>query len=180
MTIRILAAAFSATLIAGLAHAQAPAAPAANPLDAVPDQMPFNIPYGPPITLAEAHKAIAAAEAEGKKRGWPECFSVFDSGGNLVAFDRADGAQIASIAIAEHKARAAVLYRRDTHIFENAIHDGNNYVLSLDGMIGSRGGVLLVRGGKIIGSIGASGGTGSQDEVLAKIGAEAIGAGAAK
>ena len=86
-----------------------------------------------------------------------------------------DGAQLASIAIAEHKARVAVEYRRPTKIFENAVQkSGLNYMLSLDDVIASRGGIPLVEDGKIIGAIGCSGGTGSQDEAVCTAGAALI------
>jgi uncharacterized protein GlcG (DUF336 family) len=86
-----------------------------------------------------------------------------------------DGAQLASISIAEHKARDAARWRRETKVFENAIQLTNfNYIITLDGVIASRGGIPLVEGGKIIGAIGCSGGTGSQDEVVAKAGAALI------
>ena len=61
---------------------------------------------------------------------------------NLVAFQRMDGAQLASIQIAEHKARAAATFRRETKAFENGIQlDYFNYLLTLDGVIASRGGI---------------------------------------
>lgn len=150
-------------------------APPPNPLDAVPDKMPFAIPYGPPIDLARAQAAIAAAQAEAEKHGWPLNIAVVDSGANLVAFARMDGAQLASIAIAEHKARAAASYRRPTRIFEDAVQKLDyKYILSLDGAIASRGGVPLVEDGKLIGAIGCSGGTGSQDEIACAAGAATI------
>jgi len=94
---------------------------------------------------------------------------VVDSGGNLVAFERMDGAQLASIQIAEHKARASATFRRETKVFENGIQqNASYYMLTLDGVVGSRGGIPLVAGGKLIGAIGCSGGTGSQDEVACK------------
>ena len=74
----------------------------------------------------------------------------------MVAFARMDGAQLASIAIAEHKARAAVMSRRETKVYESGVQSGMTYLLSLDGMIGSRGGIPLVEDGKIIGAVGAS------------------------
>ena len=155
--------------------AQQPAAPASNPLDAVPEKMPFDIPYGAPITLARANALISAAVAEASKRDWKLNVAVVDSGGNLVAFQRMDGAQLASIQIAEHKARAAAQFRRETKAFENAIQvSGSSYVMTLDGMIGSRGGIPLVQAGKLIGAIGCSGGTGSQDEVACKAGVDAL------
>src|SRR5580698_4175389 len=79
---------------------------ASNPLDVVPDEMPFDVPYGPPISLDRAEDVIHAAVAEAKKRNWKMNVAVADSGGNLVAFQRMDGAMLASIQIAEHKARA--------------------------------------------------------------------------
>ncbi len=96
----------AALLVAGPARAQQ--AQPANPLDAVPEKMPFDIPYGPPIALERATAAINAAIAEAKKRDWKLNVAVVDSGGNLVAFQRMNGAQLASIQVSQHKARAAV------------------------------------------------------------------------
>ncbi len=171
---RGLAVAFVAAtlLLAGESRAQQQAAP--NPLDAVPDKMPFDVPYGAPISLERAQAVISAALAEAKKRDWKLNFAVVDSGGNLVAFARMDGAMLASISIAQHKARAAATFRRETKAFENGIQGGLRYQLTLDGVIGSRGGIPLIEDGKLIGAVGASGGTGSQDEVCAKAGAAVI------
>ena len=163
-------------VVAGAACAQS--APAANqgagPLDTIPEKMPFDLPYGAPIGLERAEAAIAAAAAEAKRHDWKLNIAVVDSGGNLVAFQRMDGAQLASIQISQHKAHTAVSFRRETKVFESGIQGGNNYVLTLDGVIGSRGGIPLVDNGKIVGAIGCSGGTGSQDEVACKTGAATI------
>ncbi|HYL69964.1 MAG TPA: heme-binding protein [Candidatus Dormibacteraeota bacterium] len=157
------------------AAADAPTTPAPNPLDVVPDKMPFDIPYGAPISLARATAAIAAAVAEAKKHDWKLNVAVLDSGGNLVAFQRMDGAQLASIQISEHKARTAVSFRRETKAFEDAIQQKKApYVMTLDGVIGSRGGIPLIEDGKVVGAIGCSGGTGSQDEVACKVGAATV------
>ena len=164
---------FGAALLATVrADAQQPAA---NPLDNIPAKMPFNTPYGPPITLGRAQTAIQAAIAEATKRGWAINIAVVDSGANLVAFGRMDGAQIASIAISEHKARAAASYRRATKVFEDGVQkSGFLYLLTLDDIIASRGGIPLVENGHIIGAIGCSGGTGSQDEATCTAGAATI------
>jgi glc operon protein GlcG len=148
--------------------------PAATPLDNVPEKMPFNVPYGVPISLEKAQAAVQAAIAEANKHGWPLNVAVVDSGGNLVTFARMDGAQLGSIAISEHKARAAAKYRRPTHAFEDAMQRGYVYVGTLDDVIASRGGIPLVEDGKLIGAIGCSGATGSQDEVVCTIGAATI------
>jgi hypothetical protein len=94
---------------------------ASNPLDVVPDQTPFDVPYGLPISLERAEAVIHAAVAEAKKRNWKMNAAVVDSGGYLVALQRMDGAMLASIQIAEHKARAAATFRRPTKIFEDGI-----------------------------------------------------------
>ncbi len=169
---------FAAVFLAASAGAQQSAAPApspGNPLDVVPEKMPFDVPYGAPISLLRATVAIDAAVAEARKHDWKLNVAVVDSGGNLVAFQRMDGAQLASIQISEHKARAAVTFRRETKAWENAIQsNGSHYVMTLDGVIGSRGGIPLVEGGRIVGAIGCSGGTGSQDEVACKAGVAAL------
>jgi uncharacterized protein GlcG (DUF336 family) len=165
--------ALASLLAVGASQAQQPA-PATNPLDNVPEKMPFDVPYGAPITLDRAEAVITAALGESKNRNWKLICSVVDSGGNLVSFKRMDNAQIASIDIAIHKARTAAKFRRETKVFEENIQKGFNYLITLDDVIGSRGGIPLVEGGKIIGAIGCSGGTGSQDEVVAKAGAALV------
>jgi len=151
------------------------ATPGSNPLDAIPNEMPFDVPYGRPISLEQAQAVVHAAVAEARKRDWKMNVAVTDSGGNLVAFQRMDGAMLASIQIAQHKARAAVTFRRPTKEFEDGVNLMHlNYLLAFDGMIASRGGIPLIDQGDIIGAIGCSGGTDSQDEVVSKAGAAII------
>ena len=146
-----------------------------NPLDAIPEKIPFDVPYGTPISLDQARAVIRAAVAEAIKRDWKMNVAVADSGGNLVAFERMDGAMLASIQIAEHKARAAATFRRETKVFEDGVQLMRlNYLLAFDGIIASRGGIPLIEQGKIIGAIGCSGGTDSQDEVVSKAGGAVV------
>lgn len=159
------ALALAGLLAAGVSQAQQP-----NPLDAVPEKMPFDVPYGAPITLERADAVLAAAVAESRGRGWKMVCAVVDSGASLVSLKRMDGAQLASVDIAQHKARASAKYRRETKAFEAGIQNGLNYLITLDDLIASRGGIPLVEAGRIIGAIGCSGGTGSQDEVVARAG----------
>ena len=152
---------------------EAPLTP--NPLDAIPNEIPFDVPYGLPISLAQAQAVIQAAIVEARKRNWKMNIAVADSGGNLVAFQRMDGAMLASIQIAEHKARAAATFRRPTKVFEDGIQLMHlNYLLAFDGVIASRGGIPLIDQGAIIGAIGCSGGTDSQDEIVSQAGAAVI------
>lgn len=154
---------------------KAPVTSNPNPLDAIPSEMPFDVPYGPSLSLDRAQSVIHAAVAEAKRRRWKMNVAVADSAGHLVAFQRMDGAMLASIQIAEHKARAAVTFRRPTKVFEDGIQLMHlNYLLAFDGMIASRGGIPLIERGAIIGAIGCSGGTDSQDEIVSNAGAATI------
>ena len=148
---------------------------APNPLDFVPAEIPFDTPYGSPISLDRAQAVLQAAVGEAKKRNWKMNAAVVDSGGNLVAFQRMDGAMLASIQIAEHKARAAATFRRPTKVFEDGVQLMQlNYLLAFDGIVASRGGIPLIEQGAIIGAIGCSGGADSQDEIVSKAGAAII------
>jgi len=170
-----LTLALAATGLCTSLSGEAQTPPTANPLDAIPDSMPFDVPYGAPISLDRAASVIAAAVAEAKKHDWKLNVAVVDSGANLVAFQRMDGAQLASIAISQHKARAAASFRRETRVMEDGVQLKQNYsILTLDGAIATRGGIPLVEKGKLIGAIGCSGGTGSQDEVACKAGAATV------
>jgi uncharacterized protein GlcG (DUF336 family) len=172
-TVLTIAMLFAALL--GVSPVWAQQSAPSNPLDTVPEMMPFDVPYGTPISLERAEAAIAVTVAEAKRRDWKLCVAIVDSGGNLVAFQRMDGTQLASIQISQHKAHATLIFRRETKVFEKGIQLNNfNYMLTLDGMIASRGGMLLVEAGKIVGAIGRSGGTGSQDEVACKAGVAII------
>lgn len=168
----------AATVLAGAALTQA-ADPAGqtgtSALDAIPAKMPFDIPYGSPISLQRAQAVAQAALAEATRRGWRMNIAVVDSGANLVTFVRMDGAQLASISVAQHKASTAVKYRRPTKYFEDAVQkSGLSYVMTLDGVIASRGGIPLIEHGRIIGAVGCSGGAGSQDEVVCSAAAAVI------
>jgi glc operon protein GlcG len=149
--------------------------PTSPNLDAIPEKMPFSNPYGAPIGAERAQALIQTAIAEATKKGWPMNIAVVDSGANLVAFLRMDGALLGSISVSQHKARAAVKFRRPTRALEDAVQKFDfKYLLSIDDVIASRGGIPLIEDGKIIGAIGCSGGTGSQDESICTAGAAII------
>lgn len=156
-------------LLAGTAFAQTP-----NPLDVVAEKQPNDFSYGTPVNLEQADTVLAAAVAEAKRRKWTLACAVVDSGANLVSFKRVDGTQLGSNDVAIHKARASVKYKRPTKAFEAGIQGGNHYLLTLDDVIASRGGIPLMDGGKIIGAIGCSGASGAQDEVVANAGIAAL------
>jgi glc operon protein GlcG len=173
---RITAAALIAVAIFAvpMAYAQAPVAP-----PPVPEAMPFDIPYGQPIGLDDAQKAIGAATAEAKKRNWKLSISVVDPSGNLVAHAMMDGTQYGSIEISQAKARTSALYRRPSGAFQAAVNTGGSpsslSLLAITRSAASEGGFPIVINGKLVGAIGVSGGTFTQDAVVAKAGLEALG-----
>ncbi len=181
MRFMITAAAALVAAATTTAQAQAPAtpsapAPAAAP---VPEAMPFDIPYGTPINLDNAHKAIMAAAAEAKKHNWKMAISVVDPSGNLVAHATMDGTQYASVEIAQAKARTAAALRRPTQTLQAAVNNNGSYstltAVPLFRGVAVEGGFPIVIDGKLIGAIGASGGLSSQDAVTAKAGLAALG-----
>jgi glc operon protein GlcG len=164
-----------AFLTSTAAFAQVPPDPN-NPNEAIPDAM-TQPPYGEPINIETAKKAAAGAIAEAKKRNWNGfCVAVVGPSGDLVYFEKQDNCQYASVSISQHKARTAARYRRPTLVFERLLGKGAfyAYLTTLDDVIASRGGNPLVVGGKVIGAIGVSGGTGSQDDVVSLAGVAAL------
>jgi glc operon protein GlcG len=152
---------------AGPAGAQAPPPP---PTPAAPP-----LPYGAPIGLDDAKKAAAAAVEEVKKIGAaPNAIAIVDHGGFLIYFERMDNTQLGSVEIAVDKARSAALFRRPSKVFEDALAGGRTAILALRGATPIEGGLPLVSGGKIVGAIGASGGTAQQDGQVAKAGADTV------
>lgn len=163
----------SAAVFAGAVQAQTPPPPPAA--GGTADGTPFDIPYGTPITLEAAKKLMAAVEAEAAKHRWKLNIAIVDAGGELVHFSRMDGSQLASVAIAQGKARTAARFRRETRVFYNLFETGHPYVGSLDPtLVASPGGFPLVEGGKLIGAIGCSGGTGDQDAAACKAGVDLL------
>lgn len=136
----------------------------------------MNIPYGLSISLEDAKKVAAPALAEAKKNNWLMAVSIVDTAGNLVYFEKMDGTQLASVKIAQEKARAAVQFKRPTKALEEALAVGGDglRILGLPGAVPVEGGIPLVVGGKIVGAIGVSGGTSPQDGQCAGAGAAVI------
>jgi glc operon protein GlcG len=161
-------------LVVNVAIAQVPPDPN-NPNEAVPEKHTYT-PYGETITLAQAKKVADAALAEAAKRDWQMCISVVGPTGDLIFFQKMDQCQFASVSISQHKARTAARYRRPTVVFERLLGKGDffSYLATLDDVIASRGGNPIIVNGKIIGAIGVSGGTGSQDDAISQAGAAAM------
>jgi uncharacterized protein GlcG (DUF336 family) len=130
--------------------------------------------YGAPVGVAAAKKIAAAAVAECHKNGWNVAVAIVDPHGTLVYYEKMEDTQYASADIAIAKARAAATYRRPTRAFADAINKGSPATATLQGVVGSPGGVPLMVDGKVIGAVGASGVTGDQDEQCSMAGAKSM------
>ncbi len=132
--------------------------------------------YGSNISLADAKKVAAAAEAYAIGKNWAVVVAIVDTGGNLVYLQRQDGTQIGSIEVAQAKAKTANNFKRPTKAFQDGVASGgeNLRILSLPNAIAVEGGELLISDGKIIGAIGISGLTAAQDTEVAKAGVAVI------
>jgi uncharacterized protein GlcG (DUF336 family) len=132
--------------------------------------------YGQNINLEQAKKALAAGQAEARKNSWPVAIAILDTAGNLVAYEKMDNTQTASIQVAIDKGKSAAIYRRPTKVFEDIVAKGGAglRVMNLRDASVVEGGLPIVMDGKIIGGIGVSGVNADQDGVVAKAGADAL------
>jgi len=139
-------------------------------------QQPASPPYGPPITLDDAKRTMAAAELEAAKNSWQVAITILDSGGNLVMFHKIDNTQLASVTASEGKARTALTFKRPSKALDDAIAAGGAglRLLAIKDITPLEGGLPIVVDGKIIGAIGVSGALSSQDAQIAKAGADAL------
>ena len=127
------------------------------------------------IHLADARRIIAAAEKKAEELGQPMNIAIVDEGGNLLAFERMAGAWLGSINIAQNKAFTSRAFDITTKALgENSqpgqqffgIHVSNDCKIMI-----FAGGIPLTTGGKVVGAIGVSGGSGVQDHAVAEAGA---------
>lgn len=132
--------------------------------------------YGPAITLEQAKKVAAAAEAEARKNKWNVFIVIVDSATNPVLMQRMDDAQLGSLNVAQKKAYTAAAFRRSTKVFEDGIVAGGigMRILGNDQAMPIEGGLPIIVNGKVIGAIGVSGVTSQQDGIIAKAGIEAL------
>jgi uncharacterized protein GlcG (DUF336 family) len=133
-------------------------------------------PYGPPIGIENARKAMTAAEAEASKNNWAVVIAIIDSGGNIVMIHRGDDVQLSSIEIAQGKAKTALMFKRPSKVLDDAISSGGGGLrfLALKDIVPLEGGLPIVLDGKIVGAIGVSGVLSGQDAQIARAGADGL------
>jgi uncharacterized protein GlcG (DUF336 family) len=150
--------------------------PTAAPAPAAAPVSTSTMPYGPPITLDQAKRAMAAAELEALKNSWQVAIAILDSGGNLVVFHKIDNTQLSASEGAQGKARTALEFKRPSKALDDAIAAGGGgmRLLALKNITPLEGGIPLVANGAIVGAIGVSGALSVQDAQIAKAGADTL------
>jgi glc operon protein GlcG len=126
------------------------------------------------LTLTDAKRVAAAAEAEAQRNNWSVVIAIVDDAGLPIFLERMDGSQPASCEIALHKARAAALFRRPTKALEEIVAGGRLALLSLPQITPVEGGAPLVHEGQIVGAIGVSGVQSAQDGQVAQAGVASL------
>lgn len=128
------------------------------------------------LTLEDALRITSTARRAATENNWNVVIAVVDDGGHLISLERMDGTQKGSVRVAEQKARTAMLFKRPTKAFEDAVLQGRPVMMTMPDVICLEGGLPLIRDGVHVGAIGVSGATSSQDGIVAAQGASALGA----
>ena len=126
------------------------------------------------LTLDDAKKIAAAAEAEARRNDWPVVIAIVDDGGHLLHLMRLDNTQFGSIEVAIQKARAAIAFRRPTKVWEEHVSEGRMRYLGLPGILPIEGGLPITMDGQFIGAVGVSGVRSNQDAQIAQAGLDAL------
>ncbi len=126
------------------------------------------------LTLEIARALVFAAEREIAAHGWAMFVAIVDETGAPLVVERVDDAQPASYQVAIDKAACAARFRRPTKVFADRLQGGALHLLTVPGVIAVEGGVPLVSGDCVIGAVGISGGTGSEDGIVAAAAVQAF------
>jgi len=125
------------------------------------------------LSLDDAKRVAAAAEAEAQRNNWNVVIAIVDDGGHLMYLQR-EKVQLGSIDVAITKAKAALMFRRPTRVWEETVASGRYGYLAMPGMLPLEGGVPLTCADDIVGAIGVSGVKSSEDGQIAAAGAAAL------
>ncbi|AXK35955.1 heme-binding protein [Streptomyces armeniacus] len=130
------------------------------------------------VSLEDARRVVAAGEAKADEIGPPSNIAVVDVGGNLVAHIRMDEAWIGSVDISINKAFTSRAFDITTADLAANAGPGEQF-FGINASNNGRvmifaGGVPLRHGGRIVGAVGVSGGSGEQDQTVAEAAATAF------
>ena len=128
----------------------------------------------PVLTLDDARRIAAAADAEAFRNGWKVTIAVVDDGGHLLYLQRSHDTRFGSVETAIAKAQMSAALHIPSKVSEDAVMGGRLIHLALPGVIPAEGGVPLSRDGFVIGGVGVSGVRSAQDGQIAQAGAAAL------
>lgn len=126
------------------------------------------------VSFSAIKTMVAAAEAEAEKRHVQVAICIVDESGNLLFFEKEDGASLNTIQFAQRKARHAALYGSPSKNGADAVKNGNVAALAYPEFFPNQGGLPIKVDGKTIGGISASGATSDVDEAVAQAGLDAL------
>lgn len=128
----------------------------------------------PVLSLEDAKRVAAAAEAEAHANEWKVTIAIVDDGGHPLYLQRSHDTQFGTVETALAKAHAAVAFQRPTKASEDAVLGGRLIHLALPGVIPAEGGIPLMREGVVVGGLGISGVRSFQDGQIAQAGVNAL------
>jgi glc operon protein GlcG len=137
--------------------------------------VPPAAPLGAPISYDQAERVLAAALAEGRRRGLLLTISIVEPTGEPIAFARMSGASYGSAEVATAKARSAARFGRETRLLSETLAAGRLWPLAVEGLMPVEGGVPIVVAGRTIGAIGVSGASALADGEVARLAEQAAG-----
>lgn len=127
----------------------------------------------PRLTLDDARRIAAAAEAEAVRNGWSVTIAICDDGGHLLWLQRMDGAPLMSAQVAPEKARTCVLTGKPSKVFEDMVNNGRYAALAMP-VVPLEGGEPIVWDDQIAGAVGVSGVKAGEDAQVARAGVAAL------
>jgi glc operon protein GlcG len=136
-------------------------------------QQPQPTPPAARITLEEARTAMDAAEAEARRNGWNLAFVISDAEGTPIYVRRMDGVPTRNYEVAMNKIRTSITAGMHTAEYATAVQAGR--IQAIEGALTFDGGLLLRRGGQVVGAFSASGARGEEDAQAVRAGMTAIG-----
>src|SRR5262245_31749382 len=126
------------------------------------------------LKLADLKAMVRAAEAEAQKRDVQVTICIVDEGGNLLYLQKADGAGLNTVEIAQKKARYAALYGRPSATAAEQLKSGNLSPLAMPNGFPVQGGLPVKVEGKTIGAVACSGAASEVDEAISQIAIDSI------
>lgn len=126
------------------------------------------------LTTSEVDRVMASARAEAARNKLPVSIAVVDDGGHPLALERTDDAAPLSAYVAMEKARTAALGRRESKVFEDMINGGRTAFLSAPAVCSLEGAFPVIVNGRVVGAVGVSGATASEDAKVARAGADSM------